>query len=155
MRAPLMRALIRPLALLLWLVVGGWAIAQDSALPLPEGVSGADRSAIQNVIRQQMQAFQHDDAAAAYAFAAPVIRQSFPDADQFMAMVRRGYPAVYRPRETEFSDLARRDGDLVQEVELVGPDGARILALYTMQRMPDGRWLIAACMLVPSARLGV
>ena len=70
-------------------------------------------------------------------------------------MVKRGYPPVYRPRSAEFSELALRDGALVQEVELVGPDGQSKLALYTMVRDGAGGWLIAACVLIPSVRVGV
>ncbi len=152
MRGHQMRGhMIRSGALLLWLVLAGTASAQG----LPPGITPADKSAIQDVIRRQMDAFQHDDAGAAYAFAAPNIKTIFPDARAFLEMVRRGYPPVYRPKEREFSALALRDGDLVQEVELIGPDGRPILALYTMEKEPDGHWAIAGCSLIASARLGV
>ena len=122
---------------------------------LPPGLSDADRAAIRDVIGRQLEAFKRDDAAAAYAFAAPNVREVFPTPEGFLAMVRRGYPPVYRPREAEFSELALRDGAVVQEVELVGPDGRPALAVYTM--MPDGAggWRIAACVLLPSVRVGV
>lgn len=122
---------------------------------MPPGVTAGDRAAIQGVIGSQLDAFKRDDAAGAYAFAAPAIRDMFPTADGFMAMVRRGYPSVYRPRRAEFSELALRDGALVQEVELVGPDGRPMLALYTMTRDGAGTWLIAACEIIPSIRPGV
>jgi hypothetical protein len=142
---------MRGAALLMWLVLAGSVSAQG----LPPGISPADKMAIQDVIQQQMNAFQHDDANGAYAFAAPNIKQIFPDAGVFLDMVRRGYPPVYRPKQREFSELGLRDGELVQEVELVGPDGRPVLALYTMEKEPDGHWAIAACTLIPSARLGV
>jgi hypothetical protein len=142
---------MRAVASLLWLVLAGTAAAQS----LPPGVTAADRTAIQDVIRHQLDSFQHDDGPGAYAFAAPSIQRMFPDPGTFIDMVRRGYPPVYRPRSTEFSELALRDGDLVQEVELVGPDGRPALALYTMERTPDGSWLISGCALVASVRLGV
>ena len=143
--------MIRAAALLAWLLFAGLASAQG----LPPGVSTGDRGAIQEVIRRQLDAFKRDDAPGAYAFAAPNIKQMFPTADYFLEMVRRGYPPVYRPRDAEFSELAQRDGELVQEVELIGPDGKPVLALYTMVRGPDGAWVIAGCSLIPSARLGV
>ncbi len=144
---------MRRIALLVFLMLSGAGAAMAQALP--PGVTADDKSAIQDVIRRQMDAFQHDDAAGAYAFAAPNIRQMFPDAEVFLQMVRRGYPPVYRPKDKEFSELAQRDGDIVQEVELVGPDGRPVLALYTMQKDADGHWVIAGCSLIPSARLGV
>jgi hypothetical protein len=147
---------MRGAALLLWLVLAGSASAQGLPSPgLPPGITPADKMAIQDVIQRQLNAFQHDDADGAYAFAAPNIKQIFPDAGVFLDMVRRGYPPVYRPKQREFSELGLRDGELVQEVELVGPDGRPILALYTMEKEPDGHWAIAGCTLIPSARLGV
>ncbi len=139
-----------PAAALLALLLALPAWAQG----LPPEVTQGDQAAIRGVIGRQLDAFKRDDAAAAYAFAAPNVREIFPTPDGFMAMVRRGYPPVYRPREAEFSELALRDGAIVQEVELVGPDGRPVLALYTMVRDGAG-WKIAACVLVPSVRLGV
>lgn len=143
--------MIRVGALLVWLVMAGVASAQG----LPPGVTPGDRTAIQDVIRRQMDAFKNDDAPGAYRFAAPSIQRMFPDAAQFMEMVKRGYPPVYRPRSADFSELALRDGDLVQEVEVVGPDGRPALALYTMEKGPTGDWVISGCAIIPSARLGV
>jgi hypothetical protein len=47
------------------------------------------------------------------------------------------------------------DGRIVQRVELVGPDGARELALYTMEREPDGSWRIDGCQLTASDDVSV
>ena len=55
-----------------------------------------DVAAAQNVIRSQVDAFSHDDAAAAYSYAAPAIQDIFPQADIFMSMVRDSYAPVYR-----------------------------------------------------------
>lgn len=146
---------MRRLLILLWLVLagaGGMA-GETAAQSLPPGITSTDKSAIQDVIRGQLSALQHDDAAGAYAFAAPGIRQLFHDPATFLDMVRRSYQPVYRPKQSEFSELAIRDGELVQEVELVGPDGRPVLALYAMEREPDGHWAISGCTLIPSARL--
>lgn len=135
-----------------WLAVtmGGAASAQ----PLPPGVSAADRTAIQGVIKGQLDAFKRDDAEGAYRYAAPQIKTMFPGAERFMGMVRQGYPPVYRSRSAEFSELAVRDGEVVQEVELTGPDGQSALAVYTMLRNEAGVWEIAGCALLPSVRVG-
>ena len=121
---------------------------------LPPGVTPTDQAAIQAVIGQQFEAFKRDDAAAAYRYAAPNIQRIFPTAEQFIQMVRRAYPPVYRPRDAEFTALALRDGEVVQEVELVGPDQVPALAVYTMARGAGGEWLIAGCVLLPSSRVG-
>ena len=117
-------------------------------------LSAADRLAIQGVITRQIDAFRHDDAGAAFAFASPGIQAQFGTPDRFLDMVRRAYPAVHRPRAMEFTGLRLSEGGVVQEGELVGPDGALQLALYSMERDAAGAWRIAGCTLVPSARVG-
>jgi ketosteroid isomerase-like protein len=128
----------------------GTAVAQDASPAL----GAADRDAIQQTIRRQMDAFQHDDASGAFAFAAPGTQQRFADAATFLEMVRRAYQPVYHPRGVDFTKLSTPDGEVVQSVELIGPDGAAYTALYTMEREADGSWRIIACMLVPSQRVG-
>jgi hypothetical protein len=113
-----------------------------------------DAAAIQSVINQQIEAFRHDDAPGAFGFAAPVIQEMYGSSGRFMAMVSHAYPPVYRPREVEFTDLVTIGGQLVQKVELVGPDGRRYLALYAMEKQPDGSWKISGCQLTESESVG-
>ncbi len=113
--------------------------------------SDSDRAAIRRTIESQLEAFQRDDEAAAFAIASPMIQALFGTPAAFMAMVRTGYPPVHRPRSVDFTDLVEEDGRLVQKVELIGPDGRPALALYTMLRTPEG-WRIDGCMLVASER---
>jgi hypothetical protein len=110
-------------------------------------VNEADRAAIRQVIEAQLAAFQHDDGPGAYAFASPTIQQKFVNPDIFLQMVRSGYPAVYRPQEVEFRELGMENGLLLQHVYLVGPDGRPVMAVYEMQRQPDGSWRINGCWL--------
>ncbi|MGH6929906.1 MAG: DUF4864 domain-containing protein [Dongiaceae bacterium] len=123
---------------LLAAAIGGPANAQ---------MSDADALAIRQVIESQMAAFQKDDGTAAYAYASPTIQEKFVNADIFLQMVRTGYPAVYRPRDVEFRELKLENGRLLQEVFVVGPDGKPALAIYEMQRQPDGSWRINGCWL--------
>lgn len=120
-------------------------LASPVAAQAPE-----DRAAIERVIREQIAAFRADDAAAAFAFAAPSIQAIFGTPDNFLAMVRRGYAPVYRPRSVEFRELGRRDGAPVQRVLVIGPDGVPEVAHYVMERQPDGSWRIAGCFLARS-----
>lgn len=119
------------------------APAQDKA-----PVAGADRTAIRQVIQRQMDAFQKDDGAAAFAFATPQLRERFGSADNFMSMVRGGYQPVYRPSQVSFGKLERTDDSVVQHVLVVAPDGAVHEALYFMERQKDGSWLIGGCLLM-------
>jgi hypothetical protein len=134
----------RTLLALPGLLLLGLGVARAQA---PDGLGAADRQAIRGVIARQLEAFQRDDGAAAFAFASPGIQALFRDPATFMAMVRGGYRPVYRPREVEFRDLALRDGRLTQRVLLVGPDGEVVVAHYLMQRQPDGSWRIDGCIL--------
>ncbi|MFH6783001.1 MULTISPECIES: DUF4864 domain-containing protein [Methylobacterium] len=124
------------------------ALAQ---VPLDSGARAAgdgDRDAARAVILRQQDAFRHDDAAAAYAEAAPAIRSIFPSADTFIGMVRQGYAPVYRNRRFEFgTDEAMPDGSFAQGVRIQDQDGADWEALYTLERGEDGAWRITGCRL--------
>ena len=133
----------RLLALLLLLA----APAAFAQIPATD-VGGDDRAAIRGAIAGQIAAFRRDDGAAAFGFAAPGIQAMFGTPDAFMAMVRGGYRPVHRPRDFAFRELVRLGDTLIQPVAVVGPDGVRVLALYAMERQPDGAWRIAGCQLV-------
>lgn len=107
----------------------------------------ADASAIRAVIQSQLRAFMADDGEGAFSHASPGIRRMFGTPENFMAMVRRGYPQVYRPRSVEFVDVLTRGGHLVQRVRIVGPDGGAVMAYYPMEQQPDGTWRIDGCYL--------
>ena len=111
----------------------------------------ADQARIEQVIRDQMSAFRRDDGAAAFAHASPTIQRKFGDPAAFMAMVRTGYAPVYRPRHVEFRDLVELRGAPAQQVLVIGPDGNPVMAVYSMERQPDGTWRISGCVLLPLA----
>lgn len=117
--------------------------------------TAADRTAIRQVVEQQLQAFQRDDGEAAFSFASPNIQTMFGTAEHFMDMVRGAYKPVYRPREVAFRELQVVDNEPVQPVVLVGPDGVPVLALYKMEWQDKEQvWRINGCVLVPSADRG-
>jgi hypothetical protein len=110
--------------------------------------SEADRSAIQGVISQQLDAFLRDDGSAAYSFAAPNIQTMFPTQERFMDLVKRGYQPVYRSRSHTFGELKQTAMGLEQTVDLVDAAGEFWTAVYTLQQQPDGSWKISSCILV-------
>jgi len=119
------------------------AVAQEAS-----NLGTGERGAIRKVIESQLDAFQRDDAAGAFAFASPKIQEMFGDPTTFMQMVRAGYQPVYRPRRFEFQDVIDVKGQPAQEVFFVGPDGGEVLGIYIMDRQPDGRWRIDGVYLV-------
>ncbi len=116
-------------------------------------VEEAQGSAIVGVISAQMDAFRHDDGDKAFSYAAPSIRGIFQTPQNFMAMVRGGYPAVYRPSEVEFLAPRLEPPDILQPVRVTGPDGESVIALYRMQRQADGSWKIASVVIVRTGEL--
>ena len=42
------------------------------------------------------------------------------------------------------------EGSVIQPLRLVAPDNSVQVALYTMQKQPNGRWKISGCVLAPS-----
>jgi len=125
-----------------------FALLTAAAAPPDE----ADRAAIRGVIENQMAAFQRDDGQAAFAAASPMIQGMFQTPERFLEMVRGLYLPVYRPRLVAFGALVEIDGRLVQKVEIIGPDGAQVLALYTMLRRDEG-WCIDGVMLTESEKV--
>ncbi len=129
-------------------------IAATSVSAQP-AITETDRAEFHRIIEAQIQAFRHDDGAAAFAFASPAIQGMFGTPDNFLAMVRAGYPAVYRPRDVRFAGVTENEGELVQLVQIVGPDGVNVVAAYQMIQLPDGTWRINGCTLLASPQRGV
>lgn len=133
-----MRALLSAL-----LLVAGAARADEVA-----NLPAAEKQAIQEVITDQIDAFREDDEPRAFGYASPGIQFMFGNPQRFTAMVRQGYQPVYHPRSMAFGDLLVVDGNLVQELAVIGPDGQPHLARYVMEHEPDGTWRIDGCVLV-------
>ena len=118
---------------------------------LARAAAPPDAAEIDRIITAQIDAFRHDDATAAFALASPGIQDKFGDKTRFLQAVRQAYPQVYRPRSFQFGTLATEDGAVTQTVEIVGPDGALVTAVYDLEREADGSWRIAGCRLLKSA----
>jgi len=112
--------------------------------------AAADWTQIKAVITAQRNALVRGDGSLAFGYAAPGIRRHFGDVDTFMRMVRQSYAALIDARYTEFLEGAVIGGDVVQPLRLVMNDGTVWVALYGMQRQPDGGWRIASCVIAPS-----
>jgi ketosteroid isomerase-like protein len=131
-------------ALAVLTLVLGLAAAAPAQQP---AVSAADKAAIRDVIQGQVDAFRRDDADAAFGFASPMIQGMFGQSAIFMDMVRQGYRPVYRPQAFDFREVVVLNGQIVQKVHVIGPDGRPVTALYPMTQLPDGRWRIDGCYL--------
>jgi hypothetical protein len=130
---------------LLWCCAG--------AVPAAPDVNPADARAARAVIEAQLAAFAADDAERAFSFAAPGIRESFGSAERFMAMVRKGYPVVYRPTSVRFLEPVGEQGAVLQRVRMTDDTGAAWMVVYELQRQADRSWRITGCVAARSEGL--
>lgn len=128
---------MRTLLLMIAFVAGSAALA----------CAAEDIAAAQSVIQSQEEAFSRDDAAAAYAFAAPSIKSWYRTPEIFMSMVRNGYAPVYRHKSFEFGEATISDGKIKQQVHIIDADGVAWEALYTLEPQSDGTLKISSCIL--------
>jgi hypothetical protein len=153
MRAPhAMSILITALASLHRLVFC-LLIAMPAFAAPPAGeatLSAMEWKAIQKVIDDQLRALKAGDGAKAMTFAAPGIREQFGTPENFLRMVQQGYAPLLEARYTLFLEGALIEGAVIQPLRLVLADDTVVVALYQMQRQPDGDWRIAGCVLAPS-----
>lgn len=130
-----------------WLVLAVaacWLLAPAYAGPL----SPADEKNIRAVVEGQLAALAKDDAAKAFSFAAPNVRQAVGTAPQFLAMVRNSYPAIYRPSSAAFLKPEEHHGQALQRVQVMDASGNAWLAIYSLQRQKDKSWRITGCSVV-------
>lgn len=132
-----------------WLAVLGifWlgaAVAAETALP------AAEWQAIQRVIAAQRAAIVAHQADRAFAYASPGIQRQFGDAATFIAMVDAAYSPLASARYVEFLEGAVIEGIVVQPLRLIDADNTVRVALYTMEKQPDGAWRISGCRIAPS-----
>ena len=111
-----------------------------------------DVSTAQGVIRAQEQAFGHDDAAAAYSYAAPAVKQIFPAPDIFMSMVQNAYAPVYRHKSFEFGESKTEGSSIAQRVHIIDANGEAWEALYTLEQQADGSYKITGCSLLKAGQ---
>ena len=110
----------------------------------------AEEKSVRAVVEGQLAALARDDAAKAFSFAAPNVRQAVGSAAAFLAMVQRGYPVIYRPASLAFLKPEGKDGQAIQRVQMVDASGDAWLAIYSLQLQKDRTWRITGCNLVPN-----
>jgi hypothetical protein len=130
-----------------------WLIFVPAVFLWLGGASNAQQAPdVQALISGQLDAFAHDDASAAFAAAAPGIKERFHDPDAFMAMVKSTYPPVYHHKSVQFGSQTR-DGDQIgQTVVIVDTENEVWGGVYTLELEGDGSWKISGCVLIKSAQ---
>ncbi len=109
--------------------------------------------AIEGTIQSQFDAFLNEDVTTAFSFASPSIKGLFGTPENFGAMVRNGYPMVWRPADVRYLELREVAGGLWQRVMVTDQSGQTHLLDYQMVKTPDG-WQINAVQLLPKVGVG-
>jgi hypothetical protein len=102
---------------------------------------------IEATIQSQIDAFLADDFVTAFEFASPGIQGMFGNAERFGAMVRNGYPMVWRPEAVEFGDLRAVAGGLYQRVLVTDAMGVEHMLEYRMSKL-EGGWRISGVQII-------
>ncbi len=129
---------------------GLYTMLLAAALALP---AAAQEEPIRKTIQSQIDAFQSDDFARAFTFASPNIQGLFGTPEKFGAMVKDGYPMVYRPAEVQMLELREIAGNLWQRVRVVDQADAAWLLDYMMVETAEG-WQINAVQIMPAPDVG-
>ena len=78
----------------------------------------------------------------------------FPSPQVFGSMVKRGYPMVWNPSDTEFLDAKPMGDGLVQRLRIIDRQGQAHIAEYVMV-MVEGDWRIAGVSITRDESFGV
>lgn len=109
---------------------------------MAQNIEKSDTIEIQRVISDQLSAFIENDGPRAYSHAAPSVKKLFPDPNYFMAMVERGYGAIYRSTTHDFGRNRVENGNIYQELILTGKRGITWESIYALSKQDDGSWKI-------------
>ena len=127
------------------LVFGLWILATS--------VVAQENSAIEDVIGNQLEAFNDRDVDTAWTYASPNIKRLFGSASNFGMMVQQGYPMVWDNSEVRFLDLRDVRGNLWQKVMVRDANGGLHILDYQMIETLEG-WQINGVQLLPAPDVG-
>ena len=127
------------------LVLGLWILATS--------VVAQENSAIEDVIGNQLEAFNDRDVDTAWTYASPNIKRLFGSASNFGMMVQQGYPMVWDNSEVRFLDLRDVRGNLWQKVMVRDANGGLHILDYQMIETLEG-WQINGVQLLPAPDVG-
>lgn len=106
------------------------------------------------VISAQIEAFLAGDLKRAFGYASPVIQRKFGTPERFGAMVRDGYPMVWRPADLMFLEATAVEDAVWQTVRVRGPRGQDWIVDYEMIENGQG-WRINGVRVRQAPQAGV
>ena len=108
---------------------------------------------LEGVIQRQIEAFLENDVDEAFSYASPMIQSMFGTPERFGAMVRDGYPMVWRPSDMRFLDRRVEGGRVYQQLSVRGPTGQYHVLDYQMIETPGG-WQINGVQVLQTPDVG-
>jgi len=114
---------------------------------------GQAAEAIEDVIGNQLEAFNERDIEDAWQYAAPNIQGAFGNPQNFGMMVQRGYPMVWSNKDVRFLDLQDLGDVQVQRLRLRDEAGGFHFLEYQMVQTTQG-WRIAGVQIIPPPDIG-
>lgn len=135
--------------LILMMSWGGPALAQDTP-----PAAQVEQLPLQDIIRQQLDAFNARDVDLAWSFASPMIQGMFGNPGNFGVMVSEGYPMVWDNSAAKFMAQREVDGRIYQQVMVQDTNGALHVLEYAMIQTAQG-WKIDGVSLLPPPDVGV
>lgn len=137
---------------LAWLRRGLGCVAL-TALLVPAAAGAAalaepDSRAARQVVEAQLDALAAGDSVRAFSYASASIQAQFGNANNFMVMVRSGYPMVVRPAAVSFFQAQVEMGPpptVTQSVQLRDREGRLWKATYLLERQAGAGWRIGGC----------
>ena len=125
-----------------------FTILSLTGLAKSENSVQSDLSKTQNIIENQIQAFQSKDAELAFSYAAPIIKLKFNNPDEFMTMVKNYYEPVYNPKQYYFIESKYFEGSIYHQLQIISQSNTSYLATYSLIKNDD-EWKISGCAVVP------
>ena len=119
-----------------------------SGLGKAENSVQSDLSKTQNIIENQIQAFQIKDAELAFSYAAPIIKLKFNNPEEFMTMVKNYYEPVYNPKQYYFIESKYFEGSIYHQLQIISQSNTSYLATYSLIKN-DNEWKISGCAVIP------
>ncbi len=109
----------------------------------------------QEVVADQLNAFEREDASAAWGLASPEMREKFGSAANFIGVVKSRYGPIYSHRSVDFGPSIREGDQVGMVVTIVADDNEVWSALFVLAKQRDGAWRTADCMLAKAAQSSI
>lgn len=104
-------------------------------------ISENDKIVIRQLIEKQLQAFQEQDEAAAFALTSPTIQNKYGQTD-FINTIKSKYAAIIQPRSIIFQRFTLVNNYPALVSMIMNREGELAQGVFIVQHQPDYSWRI-------------